>query len=426
VTDLGLDTAAVHARGRLHRWHILPATATPDAGRLLLARALRGFADGAVSVLLASYLSDIGFSPVQVSAIITGTLLGSAALTLAVGLAGHRLRRRRVLLAACLLMALTGLGFAGVTAFWPLFIVAVAGTLNPSAGDVSVFLPTEQPLVSEAVGPRDRTALFARYNLAGTFAGAFGALASGLPVALAKRNGWDLAAAERSGFVLYTLVAVAVAVLYASLSPALDGARPAGKAKPLERSRPIVLRLAALFCIDAFGGGFVVQSLLVLWLFRRFDLSVETAGAVFFVAGLLSAFSQLVASRLAARIGLINTMVFTHLPSNAFLIIAALMPTAPLAVAFLLLRTSLSQMDVPARQSYVMAVVPPEERSAAASVTNVPRSLASALAPLLAGIMLSHSSFGWPLLVGGTAKAIYDLLLLRQFQSVRPPEEEHT
>jgi MFS family permease len=410
--------------GTLYRLRILPPTATADAPRLLAARALRGFADGFVSVLLADYLTELGFSPVQVAAIVTGTLLGSAALTLALGLLGHRLDRRRVLLGACVLMAATGLGFAGVTSFWPLLLIAVVGTLNPSSGDVSVFLPTEQPLVSDTVGARDRTALFARYNLAGSFAGAFGALASGIPVVLARRQGWDLADAERAGFLLYALVAVIVAVLYTSLSPAVEGERPAGKTPPLASSRSIVLRLAALFSLDSFGGGFVVQAMLALWLFRRFDLSVETAGTIFFVAGLLSAGSQLVASQLASRIGLINTMVYTHLPSSVFLILAALMPTAPLAVAFLLLRMAISQMDVPARQSYVMAVVPPAERTAAASVTNVPRSLAAAVAPLLAGVLLSHTSFGWPLILGGVAKIVYDLLLLWQFRSVTPPEEQ--
>jgi MFS family permease len=386
---------------------------------------LRGLADGAVSVLLASYLTEIGFSPVQVGAIVMSTLLGSAVLTLAVGLLGHRLDRRRLLLAACALMAATGLGFAGVTSFWPLLLIAAVGTLNPSAGDVSVFLPTEQPLVSQAVHARDRTALFARYNLAGTFAGAFGALAGGLLVALAHRADWDLAVAERLGFVLYALVGLLVAGAYASLSPAVVGERPATKAPPLASSRSIVLRLAALFSLDSFGGGFVVQSLLALWLFQRFDLSVQAVGALFFVAGLLSAGSQLVASRLARRIGLINTMVFTHLPSNALLILAALMPTAPLAVGCLLVRMALSQMDVPARQSYVMAVVPPAERPAAASVTNVPRSLASAVAPLLAGALLSRTSFGWPLVVAGVTKAVYDLLLLWQFRALKPPEETH-
>lgn len=405
-------------------WSLLPASVTPDGRRLLTARALRGFADGVVSVLLASYLSGIGFSAFQISAVVTGTLLGSAALTLLVGLAGWRFSRRRILLASCGVMAATGLGFFGVTEFWPLLLIAVCGTLNPSSGDVSVFLPLEQSLVSEAVSAEDRTALFARYNLAGRFAGAFGALASGLPVLVAERQGWEVTAAQRTGFLLYAAVAVAVALIYRGMTSRSDQATgPASRAQPLRESRGIVLRLSALFSLDSLSGGLVVDSLLVLWLFRRYGLSEEVAGAVFFAGGLLAAFSQLVSSRLARRIGLVNTMVYTHLPSSAFLILAALMPAAWAAVALLLGRMALSQMDVPARQSYVMGVVPPEERAAAASVTNVPRSLASALTPLLAGALLERTSFGWPLILCGLGKITYDLLLLAMFRH-HPPREE--
>jgi MFS family permease len=403
---------------------LLPPSATPEVWRLLVARALRGFADGFVSVLLASYLTTIGFSAVQIGAIITGALLGSAVLTLVVGMLAYRLEPRHVLLAACGLMAITGLGFGSITSFWPLMILSVVGTLNPSAGDVSVFLPTEQAVLSETIAPRDRTALFARYNVGGNLAGAFGALASGLPAILTARQGWDLAVTERSGFLLYTVVAVLVFLLYRTLSRRTDAQRPSHPPSPLSRSRPIVLRLSALFSLDSLGGGFVVQSLLALWLFQRFGLAVETAAAVFFLANILAGFSQLVSSWLAARIGLINTMVFTHLPANIFLILAAFMPSAPLAVSLLLLRMALSQMDVPARQSYVMAVVPAEERAAAASVTNVPRSLAAATTPLLAGMLLNVSMFGWPLVCGGLIKAVYDVLLLRQFRAVRPPEDK--
>jgi predicted MFS family arabinose efflux permease len=387
----------------------------------VLARGLRGFADGMVSVLLASYLTDLGFSATQVGVLITGTLIGSAALTLGVGVYGQWLNPRTVLLGASGLMLATGLGFAGVTDYWPLLLIAFAGTLNPSNGDVSVFLPTEQAVLSGAAGGQTRTALFARYNLAGIFCGAFGALCAGIPVALARSQGWDLVDAQRSGFLIYAGVAVLVALIYLGLPK--PAPRPRVRTAPLAKSRSIVLRLTALFSIDSFAGGFAVQALLVLWLYERFDLSVETAGAIFFAAGLLAAFSQLASAWLAERIGLIRTMVYTHLPSSVFLIIAALMPTAPLAVLFLLLRTSLSQMDVPARQAYVMAVVPPEERPAAASVTNVPRALASAVSPALAGLLLAKSSFGWPLILCGALKIAYDLLLLAQFQSRRPEEE---
>ena len=378
--------------------------------------------DGLVSVLLASYLSDLGFSPGKIGLLITGTLLGSAALTLFVGLFGHRLTPRSILRAACALMFATGLVFVGVTAFWPLLLIAFCGTLNPSAGDVSVFLPTEQAVLSRTVAPTERTLVFAYYNLSGIFCGAAGALLSGLPVLVAREQGWDLLNAQRSGFVLYALAAVLTSLIYLRLSAVANGTDKRSK-QPLEKSRSFVLRISAVFSLDAFGGGFVVQSLLALWLFQRFDMSVEAAGLIFFGAGLLSALSQFGSPWLAERIGLIRTMAYTHIPANVLLVLAALMPTAPLAVACLLGRMALSQMDVPARQSYVMAMVPPEERTAAASVTNVPRSLASSLAPALGGFLLAQSNFGWPLVLGGTTKLLYDLLLLQQFRHLRPEEE---
>jgi MFS family permease len=405
----------------VHAMALLPATATPDAARLVAARALRGFADGFVSVYLAAYLGTLGMSAVQVGAIVTATLLGSAALTLAVGLVAHRLSPRRVLLASAGLMLATGVGFAAFGDFWPLLLIGFAGTLNPSSGDVSVFLPTEQSVLSSEVGASERTALFARYSLGGTLLGAFGALLSGAPEMIAQWFAWDLLDAFRAGFVLYGAIAVLIAVLYRGMQHGRTTTATSRHA-PLTRSRAIVFRLTALFSLDSFGGGFAVDSLLALWLFLRFDLSLQVAGTVFFGARLLSAFSQLVSPWLAARIGLIETMVFTHIPANVFLMLAAFMPNATLAVTCLLLRMALSQMDVPARQSYVMAVVPAEERAAAASVTNVPRSLATALAPLLAGALLQLSTFGWPLVVGGVLKLAYDVTLLIQFRHVRPPE----
>ena len=394
-----------------------------DARKLLLTRGVRGLADGIVSVALATHLTRLGFNAFEVGAIVTGTLLGSAAVTLAVGLLGYRWSRRRVLLGAALLMLLTGIGFANFTDFWPLLIVAVAGTLNPSAGDVSVFLPTEQAALAQTVDGPARTMAFARYNLVGSLAGAAGALLTGIPAMVAVRWGMPFARASRGVFVLYAACAVIAAVIYTRLSPALE-LHPAKRGPaPLAESRVIVLRLAALFSLDSFGGGFVVQSLLVLWLYRRFHLDERTTAAVFFVAGTLSAFSQVISPWVAARIGLIRTMVYTHLPANVFLVLAGLAPTAPLAIACLLLRMAVSQMDVPARQAFVMAVVPPEERAAAATVTNVPRGLAAGLAPLLAGALLDRTSFGWPLIIAGTLKGAYDLALLAQFRTVVTRED---
>ena len=394
-----------------------------DARKLLVTRGIRGLADGVVSVALATYLTHLGFSPFEVGAIVTGTLLGSAAVTLAVGLLGYRWSRRRVLLGATLLMMLTGVGFAEVTDFWPLMLVAVAGTLNPSAGDVSVFLPTEQAALAQTVAGPARTMVFAWYNLVGSLAGAAGALLTGLPAMAALHWGIPLLRAERGVFVFYAATAAIAALVYTRLSPALE-VHPAKRGRAaLAESRAIVLRLAALFSLDSFGGGFVVQSLLVLWLYRRFHLDERTTAAVFFVAGTLSAFSQVLSPWVASRIGLIRTMVYTHLPANVFLVLAGLAPTAPLAIACLLLRMAVSQMDVPARQAFVMAVVPPEERAAASSVTNVPRSLAAGLAPLIAGALLEKTTFGWPLIIGGTLKAAYDLTLLLQFRKVATRED---
>ncbi len=405
---------------------ILPASASRDAPRLVCARALRGFADGVVSVVLPAYLIALGFSPLEVGAVATATLLGSAVLTLGVGLAAHRLSARTTLLATTLLMLATGLGFAHVTDFWPLLAIAFVGTLNPSVGDVSIFLPLEQSLLATSVAAADRTALYARYNVAGALLAAVGSLASAFPELLARTANVSQIEALRFAFYVYAGIAVVIAVLYLGLGRAADAAAEAAPRRPLERSRSVVLRLSALFTLDSFGGGFVVQSLLALWLFQRFDFSLADAAQVFFVTSLLGGLSQLVSPHLARRIGLVRTMVYTHVPANVFLMLAALMPTAPLALGFLFLRMALSSMDVPARQAYVMAVVPPEERAAAASVTNVPRSLGGGLAPLLSGWLLAHSSFGWPLLVGGALKVTYDLLLLAQFRHHEPAEENAT
>ncbi|HTO70587.1 MAG TPA: MFS transporter [Myxococcota bacterium] len=388
---------------------------------IIAARALRGFADGAVSVVLPSYLLALGLSKFEVGAVATSTLLGSALLTLIVGLLSARFAPQRVLLVACALMAGTGLGFAGFSGFAALMVVAFVGTLNPTAGDVSVFLPTEQALLAQAGDGTQRIATFARYNVAGALLGAFGSLAAGLPDLAVKHFGVDPAPALRTVFLVYACTALPLVALYRGLGPEAGAPRAAaGRAAPLAKSRGVVLKLSALFSLDSFGGGFAVQSLLALWLHARFGLSLAALGTFFFAASTLSAFSQFMSARLAARIGMIQTMVFTHLPANALLVAAAFMPTAPLALACLLARGALSQMDVPARQSFVMSVVPPEERAAAAGVTNVPRSLASAASPLLAGALLEHSSTGWPLVCAGVAKIVYDLLLLWQFRRVQP------
>lgn len=396
---------------------------SPILSRLLWARGLRAFADGYISLLLPLYLLTLGMGPLQVGVLATGTLLGSGVLTLLVGLYAHRLKYRALLTMAALLMAGTGFGFAVVTDFWPLLMISIVGTLNPSSGDVSVFLPLEHALLSGAVETRQRTALFARYSLIGSLAGASGAIFAGAPDLMAAAASLNMKTALQAMFILYGVLGLVSAVIYATLPKEVGAGEQNAPPAPLQKSKRIVYTLAALFSLDAFGGGFVVQSMVALWLFEKFQLSISTAGVIFFWTGILSAFSYLAASRIAHRFGLVNTMVFTHLPSSMFLISIPWMPTLAWAVAMLFARSALSQMDVPTRSSYVMAVVPAEERAAAAGITSVPRSLASAVSPFFAGYLLSVSTFGWPLVIAGAIKIVYDLLLLRLFGKVRPPEE---
>jgi predicted MFS family arabinose efflux permease len=305
--------------------------------------------------------------------------------------------------------------------FGLLLVVAFAGTINPSAGSVSVFVPLEHAVLTEEVSDNARTRIFARYSLIGALSAACGSLAAAAPEYLAGL-GFDPMTAVKAMFVLYSLLGVAGCLLYMRV-PARAVPLTAAPAAALGPSRRIVYRLAALFSLDAFAGGFVVQSLLALWLFERFEMSLAAASLFFFWSGVLSAFSFPVAAWLSRRIGLINTMVFTHIPSSICLILAAFAPTLPLALALLLARAALSQMDVPTRSSYVMAVVTPTERPAAASFTSVPRSLAAAASPALAGALFAASFQALPLLVCGGLKIAYDLLLLAQFRSLKPPEE---
>lgn len=390
----------------------------------MTARGLRASADGCISLLLPVYLIELGFGAFEVGAVATATLLGSGLSTLALGLVARRWRRHTLFAGAALLMAATGVAFAAASQFWPLLLVAFIGTLNPSGGDVSVFLPLEQAALAEVVDDRRRTAVLAWYSTLGSLLAAAGALAIMAPDWIAQRTDWSRLDAVRVMFALYGACGLLSAIVYRGLSARIEAARtPAAQTGPLEQSRPIVYRLAALFALDSFAGGFVVQSILALWLVQRFALSPAEVAQVFFWTGLCSALSYLAAVPLSRRLGLVNTMVFTHLPANVCLILVPFAPSAAAAMALLVVRSALSQMDVPARHSYVMAIVPPQERSAAASVTSVPRSLAAAASPALAGWLLALSSFGWPLVVAGGLKIAYDLTLFALFRDVRPPEE---
>ena len=377
----------------------------------MVARAVRAFADGFASVLLARYLKHLGFSGTQIGVLITATLLGSAALTLLAGLRLSRLGARPVLLGSCALMAATGFGFATVTWFWPLLLVGFIGTLNPSGGDVSLFLPTEQAALADLTDAPERPGRFAVYNVAAALSAAAGALASAVPERLAHSLDWSVVRTERLSFLIYVVTAVVAGAVYARMRASLPG--PTLR-RGLHRSRSVVIKLSLLFTLDSAGGGFALQSLLVLYLYVRFHLSPTATGATLAATGVLSAFSQLASPIIARRIGLVRTMVYTHLPANLFLVLAGVLPNVHAAIVFLLLRSALSQMDVPVRQALVMRLVDPDERAAAASVTNVPRSLGSAATPALAGALLDWSHFGWPLIFAGIAKATYDLLLLAQ------------
>jgi predicted MFS family arabinose efflux permease len=309
-----------------------------------------------------------------------------------------------------------------MTDFWPLLVISFVGTMNPTSGDASIFGPLEQTVLTQTVEPRRRTALFARYSVIGSLAGALGVLAASFPDLAAVWTGWTRATSMQFMFALYAALGVVALVLYRPLSPAIEMASEV-PAAPLRQSRRLVYGLAALFGMDSFGTGFLVQSLLALWLYQSFQISVTTAAAILFWSGVCSAISYLVAVPIAKRIGLINTMVFTHLPSNLFLILIPFAPDLATAIGLLLARSALSQMDVPTRASYVMAVVAPEERPAAASITAVPKTFAWAAGSIISGYLLTLSSFGWPLLIGGVIKGVYDILLLIKFQKVRPPEE---
>lgn len=389
---------------------------------LYAARAARGFGDGFAVIILPAYLSELGFTTSQIGLVATAALLGTAALTLAVGLIGGRHDLRNLLLASAFAMIATGIAFANLDYFPLILFAAFAGTTNPSSGDIGIFVPLEHAMLARDVPDQDRTQAFATYSLVGGLSTAAGALAATLPD-LAASTGVGKLTALQAMFYLYAVLGALGAGLYRLLPHVHEVYALRPQTAALGPSRAIVYRLAALFSLDAFAGGFAVQSMVALWLFERFDLSLSAASLFFFWSNVLSAFSYPVAARLSKRFGLVNTMVFTHIPSSICLILAAVLPQLAVVMALLLIRSALSQMDVPTRSSYVMAVVTPAERPAAASTTAVPRSLASAVSPALAGPMLVSSVPGLPLMICGALKIIYDVTLLLSFRHLRPPEE---
>ena len=390
---------------------------------VLVTRGVRAFVDGIAFVVLPAHLTHLGFSATQIGAIVASALLGSALLTLSLGWTSRRWSPRTLLTATSWIMLVTGIALGLTVHFVPILLISVVSTINTSAGDVSPFLPVEQSVLGNAVEGNERTSLFARYNLVGSLVGALGALCAALPVAVATRLGAAEQTGRQGAFVLYGCAGLVVLALYSRL-PRTNISRSDTRRTLSPASRTVVLRLAALFSLDSFGGGFATQAIFALWVNRRFDVSIEALGVVFFVSGIVSALSALLSVRIAARIGLVRTMVYTHIPASVLLVMVALSPNFAIAMALFVVRSLLSQMDVPVRTSYVMAVVAPEERTAAASITNVPRSLASALPPLAAGWMLDQTQFGWPLILCASCKLAYDVLLLLMFRNVRPAHEE--
>lgn len=399
-----------------------PTEAATPSIYLFAARAIRDFGDGFVAVLLPVYLTAIGLGPFEIGVVATLALLGSSLMTLGIGYLGARTDVRQLLIGAALLMFGTGLAFAAAQWTPLIYLIAFVGTINPSAGSASIFAPLEQTILSGSVSSQDRTRIFARYSLTGAMAAATGALCSGSPELLQKL-GIDRLDAIRTMFVIYGFLGVLGALCYARLPKAPEAAKDAPKSA-LGPSRTIVYKLAALFSVDSFAGGFAVQALVALWLFHKFNMSLAAAGMFFFWTGVLAAFSHPVAAWLSRRIGLVNTMVFTHIPSSVCMILAAIAPTLEIALALLLVRAALSQMDIPTRNSYVMAVVTPPERPAAASVTAVPRGLATAISPAIAGWLFQAGYMSLPLIICAVLKIAYDLALLWMFRHIKPPEEQ--
>jgi MFS family permease len=403
-----------------------------DARLLFATRFVRLFAYGALSVVLVLYLIGLGLSETDTGVLLTSTLAGDTLVSLYLTTQADRIGRRRMLIVGATLMAAAGIAFAFTSRMWLLVVAGTIGVISPSGQEVGPFLPIEQAALSQVVADRSRTDVFAWYTLTGSLATAFGALAAGFLTSSLQRT---LAPVDsyRAVVVAYACLGVVLGLMFRGASAAVEArasAKPAGAPSLFARfsgighSRGVVLKLAGLFAIDSFGGGFVVQSFAAYWFYLRYGIDPKTLGALFFVANVLAGISALVASRLAGRIGLINTMVVTHLPSNVLLILIPLMPTLPLASLMLLLRFSISQMDVPTRQSYTMAVVAPEERAAASGITGVARTTGAALGPIFAGLLFAHPSLvDVPFYIAGSLKIAYDLLLFRAFRSVKPPEE---
>jgi MFS family permease len=402
-------------------------SAVRDVRLLFGTRVLRMFAYGAMSLVLVLYLAEVGFGTGQIGLLLTMTLLGDTVISLWITTAADRVGRRRMLILGSGLMVLGGAVFAASTSFVPLLLAATAGVISPSGNEVGPFLAIEQAALAQATPDGGRTRTFAWYALAGSFATAAGALVCGGVVQGLEACGVDPLGRYRAILVGYAVAGLVLAALFTGLTAASEAPAegpPSGRFLGLHHSRGVVARLSALFALDAFAGGFILQSVIAYWFHVRFGADAAVLGGIFFGSHLLAGFSALAAAALARRFGLVNTMVFTHAPANVLLVLLPFMPTLPLAVAVLLLRSALSQMDVPTRQSYTAAVVRPDERSAAAGVTGVARTTGAAVAPAVAGVLFAGPALAAaPFVAAGLLKLVYDGLLYRLFRNIVPPEE---
>jgi len=403
-----------------------------DVRLLFATRVLRMFAYGLLSVVLALYLSQIGLSTRRIGALLSLTLLGDTVISLWMTTSADLRGRRKMLIGGALLMVLAGVIFALSRNYWVLLMAAIIGVISPSGYEVGPFLPIEQAALSEIIAPAQRTGVFAWYNLVGSFAVGIGTLAGGGLAQGLRSFGLEPLTAYQLIVIMYAGVGLLLAFLFSQVSASVEirstTSLDSRLAKPflgLQQSKKVVFKLSALFGLDAFAGGFVMQSLLAYWFHLRFGLDPARLGAIFFGANLLAGISALSATKIAARIGLINTMVFTHLPSNLLLILVPLMPNATLAIIVLLLRFSISQMDVPTRQAYTVSVVQPNERSAAAGVTGIARTIGAGISPVIVGSLFATAALvNVPLFLAGGLKVVYDVLLYRSFKSTEPGEQE--
>jgi MFS family permease len=404
-----------------------------DGKLLLAARTLRTFAYGFLSVILAIYLKLVGFEDFYIGLILTATLVNSVIFTLIASFYADRVGRRKILIMYAALMSLSGLIFFLTTNYIALIISALIGTINVTGTETGAFLSIEQAVLPQMVNDiNKRNTVYALYNMVGTFAMSAGVLLSGLPQILAQQYGLNQIQSIRPLFLLYSIIGLAVLGIYYLISNKVEvQTNNSMRHKPLRKtlspqSKQIVGKLSSLFALDSFAGGFVIQSIVSLWFFTKFGVDLTTLSYIFSVAGVLTAFSYLAAAKIADRIGLINTMVFTHIPSNILIILVAFAPTFPLAVALYLARMALSQMDVPTRQSYLVAVVKENERTAAAGITNISRNITQSISPSIAGYILqSLSILSAPFVLGGALKIVYDVALYFNFKSIRPPEERN-